>query len=80
MTKYIQNISKGIETNTDLYIATYKSGGTDGSSNTLSTYIVLKLPFKLPFSYNPTRFIFAGSNYSDVRYKMKLNLTYTEIK
>jgi hypothetical protein len=80
MTKYIQNISKGIETNTDLYIATYKSGGTDGSTNILSVYNVLKYPYIVPFSYNPTRFIFAGSNYSDNRYKMKLNLTYTEIK
>ena len=69
VSKYVQNISKGLETNTELYIAYYQAAGIDVTKNILSN-----------FGYLPTRIIFAGSNYSDARYKMKFNLTYTEIE
>jgi hypothetical protein len=71
ISKHIQDISKGTLINSDLYISTYRTGGTDGTKNLLSTY---------NYGYTPYRVILAGSNYSDVRYKMKLNLTYTLIK
>ena len=71
ISKYIQNISKGIESNTDLYLGTYRTGGTDGKSNLLTTY---------NFGYTPYRMILAGSNYSDPRFKMKLNIIYTLLK
>lgn len=71
LSKHIQDISKGIQTNSDLYIVTYRTGGTDGSNNLLSSY---------SYGYTPYRVAVAGPNYSDVRYKMKLNLTYTLIK
>jgi len=71
LSKHIQDISKGTLANTELYISTYRTGGTDGTKNLLSSY---------SFGYTPLRVILAGSNYSDTRYKMKLNLTYTTIK
>lgn len=77
ITKYVQAVSKGLETNTDLYISTYRSGGTDGTSNLL--YSILN-GTSINVGYTPGRVIVAGSNYSDARYKMKLNLTYTLIK
>lgn len=80
ITRYIQAISTGSEINSDLYITTYRSGGTDGTINALSTYSVFINGAAVPFSYTPSRMIIAGPNYSDARYKMKLNLTYTLIK
>ncbi len=77
ITKYVQAISKGSEINADLYIATYRSGGTDGTVNVLNSIINGS---SINFGYIPSRVIIAGSNYSDSRYKMKLNLTYTVIK
>lgn len=71
ISKYIQDISKGTQTNLEIYLATYRTGGTLGTKNLLATY---------SYGYVPSRLIFAGSNYSDNRYKMKLNLTYTLIK
>ncbi len=71
LSKHIQDISKGLQTNSDIYLATYRTGGTDGTINLLSSY---------SYGYTPYRVIVAGPNYSDIRYKMKLNLTYTLIK
>lgn len=77
ITKYIQAISVGTETNTDLYVATYRSGGTDGTVNVLNSILNGSV---VNVGYAPYRVVTAGSNYSDSRYKMKLNLTYTLIK
>lgn len=77
ITKYVQAVSKGIETNTDLYISTYRFGGTDGTSNLLNSTINGSV---VDVGFTPARVVIAGSNYSDARYKMKLNLTYTLIK
>lgn len=71
ISKYIQNISLGNEQNEDLYIGLNYSPGTTANSNLLNAYLQY---------YTPVRLIFAGSNYSDVRYKTKLNLTYTMVK
>lgn len=78
ISQYIQRIVKGIETNSDLYLATYySSGGTDGVLNLLNGGVINgKI---LNIGYTPSRITIAGSNYSDARYKMKLNLTYTVI-
>ena len=78
ITKYVQAISVGNETNTDLYIATYRSGGTDGTINVLNS--ILSNGSVVNVGYAPYRVIVAGANYSDPRYKMKLNLTYTLIE
>lgn len=77
ITKYIQAISVGTETNADLYIATYRSGGTDGTVNVLNSILNGSV---VNVGYTPYRVVTAGSNYSDARYRMKLNLTYTLIK
>ncbi len=77
VSKYIQEIAKGTEVNTDLYIATYRSAGTDGSLNILNSIVNSSV---INVGYTPSRVVIAGSNYSDARYKMKLNLTYTLIK
>ena len=77
ISKYIQDISKGLQTNADLYIATYRSAGTDGTFNALNS---LTNGSVINFSYAPPRVIVAGPNYSDPRYRMKLNLIYTLIK
>ena len=77
LTQYIQKISKGLETNTDLYIASYRGAGTDGTVNILNSIVNGSI---VNFSYSPARVIVAGPNYSDPRYKMKLELTYTKIK
>lgn len=77
ISKYVQNISLGLESNSDLYIATYRSGGTDPSVNVLNSIVNGSI---INFGYIPSRIIVAGPNYSDPRYKMKLNLTYTLIK
>jgi hypothetical protein len=71
ISKYIQNISSGTEQNTELYLSTFYFPGTTGNSNLLNAYLQY---------YAPVRFAFAGANYSDVRYRTKLNLTYTLIK
>ncbi len=76
ITKYVQNVSRGLEANTDLYIATYRSGGTDGTVNNLNTTLNGSV---INFGYTPSRVIIAGPNYADDRYKMKFNLTYTVI-
>lgn len=77
ISKYIQNVSRGIEANTDLYIATYRSGGIDGTVNSLNATINSNT---INFGYTPYRVTIAGPNYADSRYKMKLNLTYTVIE
>ncbi|MDB5226285.1 MAG: hypothetical protein JWN78_478 [Bacteroidota bacterium] len=77
ISQYIQKVSTGQETNTDLFIATYRSGGNDGTVNGLNT---ITNGNTINFSYTPSRVIVGGPNYSDARYKMKLNLTYTLIK
>lgn len=77
ITKYIQAISVGSVTNSDLYIATYRSAGTDGTINVLNSILNGSV---INVGYTPYRVVTAGSNYSDSRYKMKLNLTYTLIK
>lgn len=74
ITKYIQSLSLGTENNTDLYLATYRSGGTDGTINALNT------PALNISGYTPYRAIVAGTNYSDERFKMKLNIIYTKLK
>lgn len=73
LSKYIQNIASGKETNTDLYIANYGYAGIDGSVNTLGSSALF-------FNYSPARLVLAGSNYSDPRFKMKLNIIYTLLK
>lgn len=77
ITKYVQKISKGEEANTDLYVGSYRSAGTDGTVNALNT---ITNGTVVNFGFSPSRIIFAGPNYSDLRYKMKLNLIYTLIK
>ncbi len=74
ISRYVQNISKGLETNTELYMATYRAGGTDGSVNALNTVVNGSV---VNFSYYPSRIVVAGPNYSDPKYRMKLNITYT---
>lgn len=80
LTKYIQNITNGTETNSDLYLAMYRSGGTDGATNTLNSYAIINNGTFAQFSYIPSRIIVAGANYSDARYKMKFNLMYSKIE
>lgn len=77
ITKYIQKISKGDEPNTDLYVGSYRSAGTDVTVNALNT---ITNGNTVNFGFSPSRIIVAGPNYSDLRYKMKLNLIYTLIK
>jgi hypothetical protein len=74
ITKYIQSLSLGTDSNTDLYLATYRSGGIDGTINTLYSSALNSS------GYSPYRSVIAGSNYSDDRFKMKLNITYTLLK
>lgn len=71
LTKYTQNIIRNIENNSDLYLAYYRSTGIDATVNNLYTY---------GFSYVPYRFIFAGANYSDLKYRMKLEIIYSTIE
>jgi hypothetical protein len=77
ISQYIQGISKGTKSPSDLYVATYRSGGTSGTVNLLNSTVTGSI---VNFSYSPARVIIAGPNYSDQRYKMKLNMTYTLIK
>lgn len=76
ISKYIQAIAMGNEQNSDLYVATYRFAGTDGTINVLNSIVNSSV---LNVGYTPTRIILAGANYSDARYKLKLNLTYTKI-
>ena len=71
ITQYLQKIALGTEQNTDLFIGTTFSAGTDGTIN------LLNLKFQ---THTPYRFILAGSNYSNPNFKTKLNITYTLIK
>jgi hypothetical protein len=77
VSQYIQEISKGAKSPSDLYVATYRSGGTSGTVNLLNSTVNGSV---VNFSYSPSRVILAGPNYSDPRYRMKLNMTYTLIK
>jgi hypothetical protein len=76
VSKYIQAVAMGNETNSDLYVATYRFAGTDGTINILNSVVNSNV---LNVGYIPSRIIIAGANYSDPRYKLKLNLTYTKI-
>lgn len=79
ISQYIQRIAKGTETNSDLYLATYYStGGTDGTLNFLNGGVINGKT--LNTGYTPSRISIAGPNYSNPNYKLKLKLTYTEIK
>ncbi len=80
ISKYIQNIAAGKEVNSDLYLSMYRSGGSDGTNNLLNSFALIRDNQIVQFNYTPSRAIIAGSTYSDARYKMKLNLTYTVIK
>lgn len=71
ITQYLQRVLNGDELNSDIYLKTYYYPGLDGNKNLINDYFQ---------RYLPVRAIFAGSNYSDVRYKMKFNITYTEIE
>lgn len=77
ITNYVQDVVKGLEDNSDLYVATYRSGGTDPLVNNLNTIINSTI---INYGYTPYRVIVAGPNYSDAKYKMKFNLTYTLIE
>lgn len=72
----MQSISVGTTNNTELYLATYRYAGSDGTVNILNS--TGTSPINI--SYSPSRVIVAGSNYSDPKYKMKFNLTYTQIR
>ncbi|MFN8282203.1 MAG: DUF4270 family protein [Chitinophagales bacterium] len=74
ITKYIQALSLGTQDNSDLYLGTYRSGGTNGTVNAMNT-TALNIS-----NYVPYRAVVAGSTYSDARYKMKLNIIYTLLK
>jgi hypothetical protein len=76
ISKYIQAVAMGNETNSDLYVATYRFTGTDGTVNILNSIVNGSV---LNIGFTPSRIIVAGANYSDPRYKLKLNLTYTKI-
>lgn len=76
VSKYIQAVATGNETNSDLYVATYRFTGTDGTVNILNSIVNGSV---LNIGFTPSRIIVAGANYSDPRYKLKLNLTYTKI-
>lgn len=77
VSRYMQAIAKGTETNTELYVSTYRFAGIDGTVNVLNSIVNSSV---INVGYTPSRVVIAGSNYSDARYKMKLNLTYTLIK
>ncbi len=77
ITKYIQAISLNRESNADLYIATYRAAGTDESVNFLNSTINGTI---VNFGFTPSRVVVAGANYSDERYRMKLNLIYSPVK
>jgi hypothetical protein len=79
ISKYIQRIVSGNEANSELYLCMYRSGGTDGTFNALNSFGIIRDGQIAQFSYSPYRLIIAGANYSDPRYKLKLNLTYTKI-
>ncbi|HNE50316.1 MAG TPA: DUF4270 family protein [Chitinophagales bacterium] len=76
ISKYMQSISVGTTNNTDLYLATYRYAGADGTVNVLNS---IGTP-SINIGYIPSRVIVAGSNYSDPRFKLKFNLTYTLIR
>lgn len=76
VSKYIQAVATGNETNSDLYVATYRFTGTDRTVNILNSIVNGSV---LNIGFTPSRIIVAGANYSDPRYKLKLNLTYTKI-
>lgn len=76
VSKYIQAVATGNESNSDLYVATYRFTGTDGTVNILNSIVNGSV---LNIGFTPSRIIVAGANYSDPRYKLKLNLTYTKI-
>ncbi len=73
LTKYIQDILLNTETNSDIYLATYRSGGILGSENNLFSSTI-------NFGYIPSRIIFGGAHHSNPLYRMKLNIIYTELK
>lgn len=77
ISRFVQDISKGVQPNTDIYIATYRSGGLDGTVNALNTITNGNI---INFGYGPYRAVIAGPNYSVNNYRMKLNLTYSVIK
>lgn len=79
ISKYVQSIVNGKELNTDLYIKQYGFGGDDVTINNNNISIQF-LNFSVTPLLSPYRFVFAGSNYSDPKYKMKFNLTYTQIR
>ena len=76
VSKYIQAVATGNESNSDLYVATYRFTGTDRTVNILNSIVNGSV---LNIGFSPSRIIVAGANYSDPRYKLKLNLTYTKI-
>jgi hypothetical protein len=76
VSKYIQAVATGNESNSDLYVATYRFTGTDRTVNILNSIVNGSV---LNIGFTPSRIIVAGANYSDPRYKLKLNLTYTKI-
>jgi hypothetical protein len=78
ISQYVQALATGAETNTELYIATYRSAGTDGTVNLLNS--ITSNSSVINVGYTPSRVIIAGSNYADPRFRLKLNLTYTLIK
>jgi len=78
ISKYVQAVANGTELNTDLYMATYRFAGTDGTVNVLNS--ITSSNSVINIGYTPSRVIIAGSNYSDTRYRLRLNLTYTLIK
>lgn len=77
ITKYIQNVLSGLESNSDLFLANYVSGGTAGNINNLYGTIDGNA---VSLGFIPERIIVAGANYSDARYKMKFNLMYSLIE
>lgn len=78
ISKYVQAISNNTETNSDLYVATYRSGGTDGTFNVLNS--ITSTNSVINVGYTPSRVIVTGSNFADNRFRLKLNLIYTVIK
>lgn len=81
ITKYIQALISGTESNTELYITNYPPPGVDVTYNLLSS--TLKALAKTTtdyYGYAPERVKLAGSTHSDSRYKMKLKLYYTLLK
>lgn len=77
ISKYIQNITKGTESNSDMFLVTYRGAGSDGSKNNLNTIINGNT---INLGYTPSRVVVAGPNYSNQALKMKFNFTYTLIE